>query len=410
MSHSILQQSCAPVRQLHIGKPWVEKGDKYALQYCKVSLGETERTIYFQLETEFSDFLCFERGDAYLIGLLNLAMRERCDIFSDVPLTRELVHQIKTELIPALVKYAPQLYSPEIHAELADKPLVSAGKTGTGCSCGIDSLFAIKTLTDNQTSDYTIDYVTLNNVGAYTYAGVTSDARKVNNEMNAKAFCKQYGHKLIMTDSNFAEAFPQDHLKTHLYSSCFAIHMLCKLWGRYYYASAGGDMESFFQLTNNHLEDAARYDLIALPAFSTSQMRICNQGGTVTRFEKTKALAEFEPAQHHLNVCLTQGKGNCGRCSKCLRTLWALDAMGKLEEFRKVFDIDFYLNHRKRNIQLLYNNYLNGGDHHMNDTSWNILKSEINLTSKIYVRIRRLLSSIKRIALQSLMGSQQRKA
>lgn len=399
-----------PVRMLHIGAPRIERSEGFAYLTCDISLGDIKKTVYFKTEAKYGKYLCYERSDAYLIGLLNFAMRERCDIECEAPVTTELLHQIQTELVPALTTYDKLLYAPVIAATPTASSLPSAGKVATGCSCGIDSMYAIKTLSENACDYIKVDYVVINNVGAYTTQQGTSQARYISNVENAQAFAKTNAYELIITDSNIADAFPQNHFLTHLYSSCFAIHALRKLWNRYYYASSGIDIEHYFNLTNNHAEGAARYDLIALPAFSIPDLRICNQGLHVVRFEKTKAIADYEPAWHYLNVCLRQGKGACNECSKCLRTLWTLDAMGKLDNFKEIFDVSNYRNNYSRYMKLLYLAHLNGV--HMIDEAYEILKGRITPAIRREAkrdwarqnpsRLRKLARKAKRLAKQLL--------
>ncbi len=44
------------------------------------------------------------------------------------------------------------------------------------------------------------------------------------------------------------------------------------------------------------LHDSAKYDLVAQPALSIPQLRICNQAMTVSRLDKTRAIADSEAA------------------------------------------------------------------------------------------------------------------
>lgn len=44
---------------------------------------------------------------------------------------------------------------------------------------------------------------------------------------------------------------------------------------------------------------------------------------------------------------------NCGRCEKCTRTLLALDALGALDKYRDVFDVDYYLSHKQSYFKTL---------------------------------------------------------
>lgn len=361
-----------PILQICIGIPYTKREQGKAYLNCSITLGNVERSVYFCVDAEFEEYLCYERADAFLIGILSIAMRERCDIRCLAPVTAELLHQLNTELIPALTKYDATLYAPRITATPDSSTLSCAGCVGTGCSCGIDSLFAIKDLTER--GIFKPDYVTINNVGAYTTHS-TSWERYNDNVENARQFAKEHHLPLLITNSNFADAFPQNHLFTHLYSSAFAIFALRKLWKRYYYASTGYDLEQNFGLTNNHMHDAAKYDLIALNAFSIPSLRICNQGMCARRFEKTKELIAYPPAHKYLNVCLTQGKGNCGHCSKCLRTLWTLDALDALEHFRQVFDIDFYKNNHSEYMYKLCLAHLHGVG--MIDEAYEILRHRI---------------------------------
>ena len=56
-------------------------------------------------------------------------------------------------------------------------------------------------------------------------------------------------------------------------------------------------------------------------------------------------------AQNNLNVCVNTSDShtaavNCGCCSKCLRTLMALDSAGALDKFSKVFPIETWKRHK----------------------------------------------------------------
>ena len=75
-------------------------------------------------------------------------------------------------------------------------------------------------------------------------------------------------------------------------------------------------------------------------------MTIHSEGGTLSRFEKTKQVVMYPPSFKYLNVC-TSTSNNCGKCEKCTRTLLALDALNKLDSYNMVFDIEYYKKHRQ---------------------------------------------------------------
>ena len=77
---------------------------------------------------------------------------------------------------------------------------------------------------------------------------------------------------------------------------------------------------------------------------STERFELVIDGCQYTRAEKTEKISDWDFAKRHLNVCVTPDKDghNCSHCNKCMWTLIPLEAMGKLDEFKKVFDIDIY--------------------------------------------------------------------
>lgn len=87
--------------------------------------------------------------------------------------------------------------------------------------------------------------------------------------------------------------------------------------------------------------------------FYTSSIKIISEGGTVTRLEKTKVVSNYEPSFKYLNVC-TQTIENCCRCEKCIRTMLGLDAIGKLDDYRLVFDVEYYKNNKQEYLETLF--------------------------------------------------------
>ena len=49
--------------------------------------------------------------------------------------------------------------------------------------------------------------------------------------------------------------------------------------------------------------------------------------------------------QKYLHVC-NKDKTNCSKCSKCRRTMLALDFLGKLSDYREVFNLYYYYKHK----------------------------------------------------------------
>lgn len=71
------------------------------------------------------------------------------------------------------------------------------------------------------------------------------------------------------------------------------------------------------------------------PCFSSSDLSIRHVDVRLSRFEKTKVVAGWEDGLRLLRVChdpanIPPGSLNCGACEKCVRTMLALVALGKL--------------------------------------------------------------------------------
>jgi hypothetical protein len=79
--------------------------------------------------------------------------------------------------------------------------------------------------------------------------------------------------------------------------------------------------------------------------FSSSTLQIRHEEEALSRFDKTKVVAEWQSPLKHLRVCnlknsYQQGNYNCGQCEKCVRTMTALLALGKLDETKTFLEKD----------------------------------------------------------------------
>lgn len=160
---------------------------------------------------------------------------------------------------------------------------------------------------------------------------------------------------LVKLESNFQDVIPQNNLYVHTYRDMMAIYSLQKLWRVYYYSSTYSYDE--FSLAGNLTVDPAHFELLLLECFSTAGLGIISAGAEGSRNDKIAFIADNEFAQKYLHVCIHE-ENNCGTCEKCLRTLLALDAANKLDNFRAVFDIDAYNKNRGNAYLFLYEQFM----------------------------------------------------
>lgn len=322
-----------------IGKPHISsRGGKSRLA-ADVDIDGTEREVWFEVDSALEQYLCHERGDAFAVAVLNYAMRHGHDIVSKAPLGEDLYYQLTTDLIPVLAANSGCMHPTRLDAEVDSALLTNAGAVGTGISCGIDSFHVLATESQAKFPKHRLTHLAFNNVGSH---GEGEQAQKLFAERRALArrFCEEYGFAYVEGNSNLQDVIPQNHYLSHTYSSMFPVLALQKLYSVYYYASSGHPYGTF-SVKDNEKDDCAKYELLSLRCFSSHSLLVYPEGGGKNRFEKVQAVVRYPPSRKYLNVCTDQFR-NCGKCEKCIRTLLALDALGKLEDYATVFDIADY--------------------------------------------------------------------
>lgn len=322
-----------------ISAPHVITEDNSAILETNLSIDGNKQKLWFKVDKKYKDYLCFERSDAYVIAVLNFAMRNNHDIKCEVPITEELFYNLEKYFIDALAQSNKNFYRTKIFAECSADALSCAGAVGTGISCGVDSLHSVASQTGLKYGKHNITHLTFNNVGSH---GEGEKAEKLYQERinRPRQFAEEYGFEFVESDSNLADVIKQNHFKTHTYSSLFPVFCLQKLYSVYYYAS-GGYKYNEYTLIDSPLLCSGAYEHFSLPLFSTKSLRIYSEGEGMTRMTKLRRIATYEPSYKYLNVCLVTNY-NCGKCEKCVRTILGLDAIGALEKYANVFDVDNY--------------------------------------------------------------------
>lgn len=357
---------------IQISQPEVIIKDSKAFLQNFITINNNRSLLWFSVDEKYKDYLCYERSDAYVIAILNYAMRNNHDIVCEAPISEDLYYNIDKYLIDALCKYNKNFYRTKITAPVASDALPNAGAVGTGISCGVDSLHALASQTNLKFKRHNITHLCFNNVGSHG-EGKKAEQLFAARIENPKKFAEEYGYDFILSNSNLMEVIPQNHYKTHTYSSMFPVYCLQKLYHIYYYASAGYSYKDF------HLEDipidcCGSYEMLSLPIFSTHQLRIYSEGEGMDRMDKLKDIVKFSPSYKYLNVCLEKGD-NCGKCEKCIRTMLGLYALDKLDLYNEVFDVNYFKKHKNWYLkELVYYRFSGKHDYYQ---IYKYLKKEI---------------------------------
>ena len=338
-----------------IQKPYIQQEDGWTKLVIDVNVDGEKRQIWVSVEKKYEEYLCYERSDAVLIGLLSYALRHKHDIVCEAPVTDELLYNINEVLLPALLRNDDKNHSVKIYCETAEciqKTAVHGlGGVGTGLSCGVDSFHAVAKHYKSPYKSNALTHLAIYNNGSFNgiYRNSGLDYVRQKTWERAEKVANELSLPIVMVNSNIHKTFPQNHYLTNTYTDIFAVYVLQKLWKTYYYAS--GYDYSEFKLDNNLNIACAHFDILLCDCFSTSEIRLYSEGASETRNNKILYISDFEPARKNLHVC-TAKEINCGHCEKCMRTLMAMDALGKLDDFREAFDIEEYKMNRSR----CYNN------------------------------------------------------
>jgi len=345
-----------------ISQPRIIKNDSYAQLESDIRIDDSIQTLFFRVESKYVEYLSPERSDAFLVALLFHALDHGHDLHFVSPISSRLFYQVESTLIDFLISIYPErdMRRISIFSQLAHDTLPTAGAVGTGISCGIDSLAAVARQSDAKFGSMCLTHLCFFNTGSHGETG-SQEEQQLFEERRKRSitFCDETGYPFVEVISNIHEIVDRNFGLTHTYRNVSAVLALQKLFSAYYYASAYM-APSFLE----HTDDPAYFEILLLPMLSTQNTNIYSSETSVGRYEKTRLVTEYPLSRKYLNVCNVKNI-NCGWCNKCLRTMLALESLGKIDEFSEVFDVAEYRNNRSKHLAYHYRRYLSGEHNHV---------------------------------------------
>ena len=344
----------------------IEKTDTDSKLICDCKSDSfSEKTMWFSAPLSFGDVFTDEVYDAFLVAILYPAMYYKEDIVIRGAVSKKLFKNITTYVKNVLLAFSDELSNIDIKIDNYGIVMKTGTRIGTGFSAGVDSFSTfVEYYAKEKDVDYKINTLFFFNVGSH---GRFDSPDTIEKFKNRYEYCKFFPDSLnipfIPIDSNvhaFHEKF--GHMKTSAITLGAAILSVQKVVTKYYVSSA----ISYFEIDTKKALDfslAEFCETSLYPLLSPDGLDIIPDGEQYLRTEKTIQISGYAPAQKFLNVCVKGDNGyttakNCSCCSKCMRTLMALESMDKLAEFSGVFDIDVYKKHSfkyKCDQRLMYN-------------------------------------------------------
>ena len=319
----------------------------------------SEKKLWYKFDERYEDFICDELCDGIVVTFLPIAMKFGYDIIeSAIPMSEKLYYNLTYHVIPQLYESDKKgLKKLNICIPRTNRCYGAKG-VATGMSRGVDSFATVAEYKDFELEDYRVSHYTYFNVGAHHGRDVLVGASKYKRSElfekqlhDTKAYCEQYGHDLIVVDSNVSICVASKELfgrsmfsDSHTFRNLGTALLLQRGLNKYYY-SAAYNLTDFSIALN---KDSAHYEKWLIRHLCTENMEFYNSGQEWSRLEKVKEIVKLEESYKYLNVCLVDSN-NCGVCVKCRRTLMELDSLGEdiLDKYRPVFDIDKYKNENR---------------------------------------------------------------
>jgi len=333
----------------------IKTGDSIVLS-AEFELDERKEELWYKFPAVYEKYLVTERLDAFAVGLLFLGLTTGKDLKLVGSLSARLSYTLNHYLIPALCLANPDFKKIKIISDNLDSEDLNIFKVaGTGISCGIDS-FATYIDHKNEKGPNKIEFFTFFNAGSHGDFG-GENARKIYYERArlVSGFVHEVNKDLIMVDTNLSEILQMSFQQTHSFRNISCVLNLQKLFKNYYYASAYR-----FDHFKLNLKDTSDSDIFYLSMLSTESTNLFSSVSQYTRVEKTLLITDYPETYNFLDVCTNPNfKGeyrNCSKCEKCLRTQFTLELFGKLDLYKKVFNLDIYNKEKDKYLAQLIEN------------------------------------------------------
>lgn len=317
----------------------------------------SENTLWFSIKREYAAFFSTKVYDPFVLVPLYLAMYYGQDLKICGKVSKTLYKNVTNYVQRILRDFSDDMKPVQFTVDGFDVPERDADIVGAGISCGVDSLSTVYDRYVKETDpEYRISGLFLFNCGTH---GGYDDPRS---HTLFAARCKEnqraaddLGLPLYAVESNLHAFFFRNigEQKVVFFAIWSCILSLQRRVRKYYISSGMGYRQSADYHAHYHDFDMDAFcGSYLLPLIQTESIRLIYDGAQYTRVEKTQNIADWDIARRHLNVCVgvKETAENCSTCSKCFRTLIVLDALGKLDAFTAVFDLEKYRKVKFRNL------------------------------------------------------------
>lgn len=347
---------------------FLEEGKEKSRVVCDVECGfSDEKAVWFTVDRKYKDWLCDDVYDAFLLAMLMPVMYYNENLEIDGYVSRKIYINVINYVIPSKHAYDPNTSFPKISVLGYKEPAKMGGRIGLGFGGGVDSFTSLhdhyfEPIDDENVVD-TLCFFLTDNYGA---------ALDPDSKVRAAAFfenTKSLADKLKM-DACFVDStsiflyhpkandqYALTDREQRIFINGFWARIACAL-------SIQRGLKRFIMSSSSSYKDSLLYQcemyksgrlwldewsaIFIMPLLSTNSLELIEDGEKYnSRTEKIERIISNPLVREHIRVCsgaFEIGK-DCGRCKKCKRFLLTIEIMGKLDEFKDHFDLDYYRKH-----------------------------------------------------------------
>ena len=321
------------------------------IKFVDIDAAAPAKTLYFEIRKDYGEMFSTDTYDAFFLIGLYLAMYHKTPLRIRGNVSKKLYKNATWYIQKILCDFSELLAPVDIVVD-GFAPTKGTGLLiGTGISCGVDSLATIydRFVKEND-PDYRINSLFIFNCGTHGNYDAPHTQTVFESRINrAIAVADELGLPLVIIDTNLHRFRHENDRPTVMFLSMYSCVLSLQNAIKRYYIPSGCSYQGIkdFGDKAHHNDLATACDSYLIPLIQTERTELIVDGCQRRRVDKIAAMTDWSIAQKYLNVCLIQ-KGadttNCGKCSKCLRTLLALEILGKLDDFAQVFNVKDYVN------------------------------------------------------------------
>ena len=338
---------------------------------CKLTGPGLPKRLWFMAESDDENALDITEPNWAAVALLYPAMVHNQDLYIEADISPLLLHNLNNDIQILLKVINPHLNQIKVVAGSSRPQEFNHNikrHVITGFSGGVDSTATyLKYNNPNSSSSLRLSALSIYDVGAMGKTSPSPSFEHLQKHYDQlKRFCDERELLAFGVSSNMDQVYRSTRKRAAFISTfgffpkyvslvnmsaTLAINKKVRL-----YLPSGTTGYSDMQFKGR--DSTERSEPILAPLLSTERFLSQTGAAGLTRFEKIKYIFETDP-KSQLNVCvMTASKRNddflnCGRCWKCVETLYDIEAIGKLEEISTIFDLNEYNNNKDQLFELL---------------------------------------------------------